>query len=261
MNLSSLRLKMRYERVEHVNALIKMIGNHGRRFFFRDGRYAYMDVDITGKVWIMDENSCQRIYTHNERKWKGFMHGGTLRSLVEDFRDYILRGERIHLDVICPERTASEDGNIWGYPDDEAKKLRLACKDLPIFVNDVDIEQGASWSMPDDLAVPGYLGLQVLRECIAMQLRARELELELPIVAMKRPGVITFLKENREMENLVEFLQTGHVQFSSEINAHQHKALKAGFNMWLSLIRYSRIKNGGLKNDKIIERGTTKELN
>lgn len=261
MNLSSLRMKMRFERVGHVNALIKQIGDHGRRFFYRDGRYAYMDVDITGKVWIMDECTGQRIYTHNERKWKGFMHGGTLRSLVEDFRDYILNGERIPLNLICPERAERSNGNIWGYPGDEAEKLKSACKDSPVFINDIEIVHGELWPMPEDLAVPGYLGLQVLRECIAMQLRVREIHMKLPIVALRRPGVISHFMDDGGVGNLVDFLHTGHVRFSTEINASQHKALTAGFNMWLSLVKYSRVKGNGSKDEKVIERGAAVKLN
>ena len=58
-----------------------------------------MEVDHRGKVWIIDDYSGKRVFTHETvwgGRWRGFSHGGTLRSLVEAFRDYICTGEPLN---------------------------------------------------------------------------------------------------------------------------------------------------------------------
>ena len=59
--------------------------------------------------------SGKRIFTHETvrgGKWWGFSHGGTLKDLVKEFRDYICTGESLHLGHLGPERF--NDSNIWG---------------------------------------------------------------------------------------------------------------------------------------------------
>lgn len=74
--------------------VIRIIADQGRRFFYSQAvnRYASMEIDPRGKVWLIDNYSGKRIFTHNTvwgGKWRGFSHGGTLKDLVKDFRDYI----------------------------------------------------------------------------------------------------------------------------------------------------------------------------
>ncbi|WP_263147774.1 hypothetical protein [Pseudomonas sp. RIT-PI-AD] len=95
--MTSSTLAAKRQRAEHVNQAIRIIANHGNRFFFNDKhqRYARVEVDDRGRVWFVDDYSNKRIYTHPTTwggRWKGFSHGGTLRSLVELFRDYIRTG-------------------------------------------------------------------------------------------------------------------------------------------------------------------------
>lgn len=125
------------QRAEQVNQAIKIIGSHGRRFFYNKdhNRFARMEVDERGKVWFIDDYSGKRIYTHKTgfgSRWKGFTHGGTLRSLVEEFRIYISRGLKVWPGVLGPERL-SDGSNIWGYPEDDMQAVRKAASALPVF--------------------------------------------------------------------------------------------------------------------------------
>ncbi|WP_223507775.1 hypothetical protein [Pseudomonas sp. BF-B-25] len=124
------------KRVEHVNQAIRIIGAHGRRFFFNQvaDRYASMEVDQRGKVWFIDDYSARRIFTHKTNwggRWRRFSHGGTLRSLVEGFREYIRTGEPLHRGYLGPERF--NDSNIWGYDEEGMRAVREQAGALPVF--------------------------------------------------------------------------------------------------------------------------------
>lgn len=120
------------ERVEHANALIKVISEHGRKFFERKGVVATLELDKNGKVWFVDEYSKARIYTHYRDRWHGFSHGGTMRNLVELMRDYITKGTQLPLYVIAPVRWNPDNGDIWGYGKEAAAAVRTAAAQLPI---------------------------------------------------------------------------------------------------------------------------------
>lgn len=124
------------ERVEHANALIQVIAAHGRCFFYckSKGTTAHIELDARGRVWFVDDYSRKRIYTHYRYHWSGFSHGGTLRGLVEDMRDYITRGKHIPRWKIAIPR---DDGsNIWGYSPEAAEAVRAAAFALPIMARD-----------------------------------------------------------------------------------------------------------------------------
>lgn len=130
------KLNLKQQRTEQVNQVIRIIGNHGRRFFFNRtaNRYASMEVDQRGKIWFIDDYSSRRIFTHKTNwggRWRGFSHGGTLRSLVEGFRDYIRTGEPLHLSYLGPERF--DDSNIWGYDKEGMRAVREQAGALPVF--------------------------------------------------------------------------------------------------------------------------------
>ncbi len=120
------------ERVEHANALIKVIASHGRKFFEHQGEIATMELDKNGKVWFVDECTKCRIYTHYSGRWRGFNHGGTLRDLVCAMRDYITKGKQLPIAWIAPIRFNPENGDIWGYGQEAAASLREAVARLPI---------------------------------------------------------------------------------------------------------------------------------
>jgi hypothetical protein len=140
-------LHLRYEgktmaskvgRLAQANALIRAVSEHGRRFFFHaaSGRVASLELDRVGRVWFVDDYTGKRIYTHRTHipsRWMGFSHGGTLRSLVEALRDYIVAGQQIDAWRIATPRLNEEDGDIWGYGPEASAALRQQVLSLPIF--------------------------------------------------------------------------------------------------------------------------------
>lgn len=131
------KLTLKQQRAEHVNQVIRIIADHGRGFFYSQAtnRYASMEVDGRGKVWFIDDYSGKRIFTQETvwgGKWRGFTHGGTLRQLVEKFRDYIRTGEPLKPSYLGPERSFDES-NIWGYDDEGMRAVREQAGALPVF--------------------------------------------------------------------------------------------------------------------------------
>ncbi|MCU8057748.1 hypothetical protein L5L78_15860 [Shewanella sp. SM34] len=120
------------KRVKNANELIKVISEHGRKFFEHKGVIATLELDKRGRVWLVDEYTKARVYTHYSGKWSGFHHGGTLRDLVCAMRDYITNGTLIPLDWIAPTRRNPDNGDIWGYGKEAASAVRAAAAQLPI---------------------------------------------------------------------------------------------------------------------------------
>lgn len=122
----------RLDRVGHANELIRVISDHGRRFFWneRDKRIARLELDQRGKVWWVDDYRGTRVCIEKfgwyEHRWQGFSHGGTLKSLVQAMRDYIKTGDRIPLGYIGMD--------CWGY-DEAAAATIEAARGLPIILN------------------------------------------------------------------------------------------------------------------------------
>lgn len=129
------KLALKRERCEQANQAIQIIAAHGRRFFYSASKqtYASMEVDERGRVWYIDYSSRKRIYTHPTpwNRWRGFSSGGTLRNVVEGFRDFILTGKPLDPFYLGPERFNGE--NIWGYPEGEMQKVREQAGALPVF--------------------------------------------------------------------------------------------------------------------------------
>lgn len=143
-------MEQKQERLQHANDLIQVIAAYGRRFFFHGGvnvydphtkttvfvpasRYARLELR-TGHVWFIDDYSEKAVYVQKTgfgNSWKGFSHGGTLRSLVEDMRDYITSGTKISRWKIATEQI-SGDSDIWGYGKEESEAVREAAFALPI---------------------------------------------------------------------------------------------------------------------------------
>lgn len=121
------------DRLASVNEFIKVIGSCGRKFFRNDAndRFANMEVDAQGKVWFIDDYTTRRIYTHYERCWSGFSHGGTLRDLVRVFRDHIKRGVQIHSKYF-QARSRMSCGHPWGYPEEDLRRLESEGRRLGI---------------------------------------------------------------------------------------------------------------------------------
>lgn len=143
----------RHERLEHANELIRIISSHGRRFFWSRGRSiwdkaakkaVFVETNQVarfelrdGRLFYIDDYTQKAIYalgTGYRNKWRGFSHGGTLRALVEDMRDYILEGTPLHPGKIVISQLGKPDleDNIWGYDADSARAVRAAAYQLPI---------------------------------------------------------------------------------------------------------------------------------
>lgn len=98
------------QRLNHANELIKVISEHGRRFFYnqKNDCLSEMKIDENGKVWFKDDYTMKWIFTHKTNwtnKWKGFSHGGTLKDLIEQMREYIIKGTQIHEGYIGLKRS------------------------------------------------------------------------------------------------------------------------------------------------------------
>lgn len=131
--------QLKLQRLGHANDLIKVISSHGRRFFFNatHNRVAFLNLDHGGRVWFNDDYRGSRIFTHPTHmgnRWQGFSHGGTLRSLVEDMRDYIVKGQQIPRWKIVIKQMGAQglEDNIWGYSVDAAEAVQREAFKLPI---------------------------------------------------------------------------------------------------------------------------------
>ncbi|QUH21917.1 hypothetical protein [Alkaliphilus sp. B6464] len=87
MNLSQL------ERIEKINELIKVIGDTDRKFFNYNGCYSRFVVQGK-KLFYIDKYTEKRIYPYQSSKHIGFSDGGTLWALINDFREWIIKGKR-----------------------------------------------------------------------------------------------------------------------------------------------------------------------
>lgn len=125
------------ERLAAANQLLAVISKHGRRFFYNKefDRVAHLKLSPRGRVLFVDDYTGVEIYTHKTtftNKWRHFSHGGTLRSLIESLRDYIIHGTPLHRGYIAPSRSWT-DGDIWGYGPEAAAAVRAEAFELPIF--------------------------------------------------------------------------------------------------------------------------------
>lgn len=131
-------MSTKQERLQHANALIKIIGTYGRKFFYSKERDAFAAMELrAGRLWWIDEYRGSAVYirkTGFSSNWRGFSHGGTLRSLVEDMREYITNGTPIPRWKIVIQQRGHDDltGNIWGYDVASAQAVRDRAYQLPI---------------------------------------------------------------------------------------------------------------------------------
>lgn len=118
-------------RLENVNEFIQIIAGCGRKFFSHGGAVSTMETDERSRVWFIDYYTGQRIYTHYKHEWRGFTSGGTMRRLVEFFRDHIKKGAHMNPryfevnEVWC-------SGHPWGYPHEDLAMLDCEARRLGI---------------------------------------------------------------------------------------------------------------------------------
>lgn len=117
-------------RLETANAFIRIISDHGRRFFHHEGRVAHLDLDARGRLWFVGEWNGDRQYTHHVGRWSRFHQGGTMKALVEALRDFVMGRGPLPLKYLGPWRPEYCGGDLWGYGDEEMAKVRSRCADL-----------------------------------------------------------------------------------------------------------------------------------
>lgn len=126
----------KHQRMEHANELIKIIGSHGRKFFWNEEnqRFAKFEIRNNGRVYFIDDYKLTPIYISKRCEFRGFSHGGTLQALVVDMKDYIVHGCPISRWKIVIQQLGHYDlvGNIWGYDVISAQAVRDAAYSLPI---------------------------------------------------------------------------------------------------------------------------------
>ena len=132
------------KRLENVNQFIREIGSCGRRFFYnaKSDRYARMEMDDRGRVWFVDDFTQERIYTHfRYRPWPGFSNGGTLKRLVEVFRDHVKKGSQLNSRYFDINPSLYCSGHPWGYPHEICAELSDKAVHLGIMADPLQ-EQG-----------------------------------------------------------------------------------------------------------------------
>ena len=124
--------KSKEERIAIINAIIREIADRGRKFF-RHG-------DNVAELFLRNNKvryRCEYVpYDHSPKEIclsipeyqmpKGWYHGGTLRALVLDFRDFIQRGGFTNHNhgyggLYCPH---------WGYSAEDMQAIQQKAIDL-----------------------------------------------------------------------------------------------------------------------------------
>lgn len=116
----------RQDRLCKANILIGVIASCGREFFRHDNRVAHFKFNNQKRIFFRDDYSNKLIYTHKKGRWKGFTHGGTLKSLIEKLRDYIKDGTKLNPKVFGPWPDHICRGDLWGYRRDMVQVRKAA---------------------------------------------------------------------------------------------------------------------------------------
>lgn len=119
------------KRIKVVNEIILEISSRGRNFFNYKGQVAELFLKGT-KVYYKCEYVSPSGITEiclsvpEYRRLKGWYHGGTLKALCFDFRDYINTGDKTNHNhgyggLYCP---------YWGYPKEDMAAIQDKAKSL-----------------------------------------------------------------------------------------------------------------------------------
>lgn len=119
------------ERINQVNKLITYISSIGRRFFNDDYKVSCMFLK-NGRVWFYDSYSGKNIYTHYSGRWRGFTHGGTMRNLIIEFKNYIMTGNKINPNYFGPFPEWMCGGDLWGYGKENMELIRNKAIELEV---------------------------------------------------------------------------------------------------------------------------------
>lgn len=124
-------IELRQARLEHANAVIAAISRHGRRFFHHAGKITRFELDERGQLWLVDKYTGGRIWMRGNHRWRHFSDGGTLRSLCEALRDYIVKGEPVPAGHFGPWADWRADGDLWAYGREAMEALRAELRTSP----------------------------------------------------------------------------------------------------------------------------------
>lgn len=127
-------IETRAERLTVANRIIEAIASCGRRFLsMNSDRPGQPDPDarvsrfelVKGRVWYVDKYRGARIFVNCEMHWRRgwgwrFSDGGTLLSLMQHLRDFIVKGTPINPAYFGPFPQWSCGGDLWGYGADMA---------------------------------------------------------------------------------------------------------------------------------------------
>jgi hypothetical protein len=104
------------ERVKIANKIIEAVSKYGRGFFLHKGRVSRFELADKGRLWYIDGYTQKRIYVAYKYQWRGFSEGGTLRSVIENLRDFIRFDAPIR-NHFGPWPEWLCGGDLWGYGD------------------------------------------------------------------------------------------------------------------------------------------------
>ncbi|MCE2029263.1 hypothetical protein [Sessilibacter corallicola] len=110
--------KEKLERLEKANEFIEVVSGCGRRFFYNNGVIAKFVLSEHGRVFLVDEWTQKKVYTHiDNQEWKNFSGGGTLKGLIIALREFIMHGQRLSAWRFRPVLPNGFE-NPWGYGND-----------------------------------------------------------------------------------------------------------------------------------------------
>jgi hypothetical protein len=149
--------KAQISRLDVANQILQICGKYGRRFFLHNGtvsRFEYMDPRPNPKfvplnpsgarhkhLRFIDSYSKKAIFVGYRRgRWNGFTQGGTLRDLVKNLADFIVKGEPIR-QQFGPWHPDVCGGDLWGYGDD-MKQVR---REIFLALNAWDEKAAKTW--------------------------------------------------------------------------------------------------------------------
>ena len=122
------------ERMDHANALIRVIGSCGRRFlsensdrresFVENPFFAYFTLDKRNELWYIDRYTRKGLLCRMKYWDHGFSDGGTLQDLVRHLADYIWGEKPLNHRYFGPFPDWQCGGDPWGYGTDEMQRMR-----------------------------------------------------------------------------------------------------------------------------------------
>lgn len=115
--------QLREDRLEKANEFLRVMGSHGRGFFCHGGVMSWLEQDARGRIWFVDSWRGEMVYTHYHGRWRHFTQGGTLKSLIEALRVYVMNGARLSTRALWWPDWYCE-GDLWGYGEEGMKPVR-----------------------------------------------------------------------------------------------------------------------------------------